>query len=61
MTENKDGSKTIVVDKELLEILDILMDNIKKVAYEGIEKISYKQLTKVLARKIKVAKLILKT
>ena len=61
MEENLlEEKKRIVVeiDKEMDDILKKLELKIKSNAWEGLDKIGYKSLTRILARKIKAAKII---
>jgi hypothetical protein len=45
-------------DKEFMDILKRLEEKIKHATWEGMDRISYKTLTRILARKINVSKII---
>ncbi len=47
----------ITVDKEFMDLLNILEDKVKHATWDGIDKLNSRVLTKILARKIKSSKL----
>ncbi len=58
MEEPKEIKSAIIeVDGELIEVLERLRSKISVAAWDGLKKISWKDLTRILARKIKSAKL----
>lgn len=57
---DKKKSKGVLIkaDEELIEILDILEDKIKDFSGYSIERITKRDLTRILARKVKDARLV---
>lgn len=53
-----DGRIIVEIDQEFLDILKRLEAKIKDKTWDGMEKVGYKTLTRILARKINVAKLL---
>lgn len=53
------GERIIIeVDREFFEILETLEGTIRHITWDGIDKVGSKKLTKILAKKIKSAKLV---
>ena len=55
---NSKKYKVIRADIELIEILDKLEKNVKDATWDGLGKVTYRDLTRILARKVKDAKLV---
>lgn len=56
-TKAKGNGKIIYVHSELIEVLEALNKQIKRYGWDALE-VSWIDLTKVLARKVKAAKLV---
>ena len=60
MTEDKEiiKSKIIEADLEFIELLESLKKKVGAVTWGALDNVGYRVLTKILARKVKEAKLI---
>lgn len=58
-SESSNRRKFIVeIDPEFMEILDKLEQKVRHATWDGVDRLSKKTLTRILARKIKNAKIL---